>query len=325
MSKWLDQLRTRRTDFPPIALTKLTKAPSVSSVSAPGEGSQKNDIVDQYLDMDTLPAVGTDTPPNELTKLTEGASVSNVSAAGEGLQKNVFADKHPDMDALPADSTGGLPAQSGVAQGSVNTAPAPIALLDEMLQAIATSTLWSDLDAILEKAQQQYQAGELTAAQVEELAQRTADRARVIPAEVPPARLSALLQENPIQHVHSRVLGEKVILAADSAKVGADMEGVVYRESELRLMPGRSPEQVCAIHRAKCAIDGELIEPPGQEVAVPTEELLQRAQTDVDACQICGKVAWWYQASGERICGVCHPKPQQNRNRKEAALACVAA
>ena len=135
--------------------------------------------------------------------------------------------------------------------------------------------------------------------------------------------LSGLLLEHPVQRVHSRVLGEEVLFAADGAEVEAKMAGMVYRESELGLMPGLSPEQVRAIHLAKCVFDGELVEPPGKKITVPTEELIQRAQTDVDACQNCGNVAWWCQASGERTCGVCHPSPQQNQERKEAAFACA--
>jgi hypothetical protein len=36
----------------------------------------------------------------------------------------------------------------------------------------------------------------------------------------------------------------------------------VYRESELRLLPGKTPEQVKAIHLAKQTLDGEVVDQP---------------------------------------------------------------
>jgi len=39
-------------------------------------------------------------------------------------------------------------------------------------------------------------------------------------------------------------------------------------------------------------------------------EDLRPPATDDDTCPRCGQSAWWGKASGERICGVCHPDPR---------------
>ena len=36
-----------------------------------------------------------------------------------------------------------------------------------------------------------------------------------------------------------------------------------------------------------------------------------------EVCRCCGKVAWWTKASGQRVCGVCHPDPR--RKTRQAA------
>ena len=39
-------------------------------------------------------------------------------------------------------------------------------------------------------------------------------------------------------------------------------------------------------------------------------EGLKDAKTPA-ACRCCGRSAWWTKASGQRVCGVCHPEPRQ--------------
>ena len=53
--------------------------------------------------------------------------------------------------------------------------------------------------------------------------------------------------------------------------------------------------------------------PQGDEEApgiIWAEDLLPGPQNgDADACPCCGKIAWWTKITGQRVCGVCHPKP----------------
>lgn len=143
----------------------------------------------------------------------------------------------------------------------------------DLHQRIQQATTWTDLEAVLNDAQQQYEAGELTVDQVEELAQIAQQEALTLPEGADQLRLSDLFSETPIRQVYSKVLDEVVLFVADGVDVPADLEGVVYRASELRRMPGRSPEQVRAIHTTKKTFDGQL-DHPGEDAILPAEELL---------------------------------------------------
>ena len=139
-----------------------------------------------------------------------------------------------------------------------STAPAA----DEFHQVVQQAKSWEDRGAILDRVQAAFDAGHIDQEVAEDLALQTANQSRQLPERGPAAgelRLCDLFKENPIRWVRSRVLGETVIFAADGVELPADLEGVVYRESELRQMPGRPPEQVRAIHATKKAFDGELI------------------------------------------------------------------
>jgi hypothetical protein len=104
------------------------------------------------------------------------------------------------------------------------------------------------------------------------------DRSRQIPDEG--ERLSELLTRQPVVRVHSRLLGEVVVWAADNAEVPEDTPEVVYRESELRLLVGLAPAEVRAIHAAKRSFDGEVVEGSPEldsEQAIPSHALYTRS------------------------------------------------
>ena len=135
----------------------------------------------------------------------------------------------------------------------------PVNLAVELEQAIRQAQSWRELETALERTQTAYKAGDLDTEAVERLATQAAQEAQAMPEQTDDLRLSHLFDEAPIRRVHSKILNEVVVFAADGVELPADLEGVVYRASELRQMPGRSPEQVRAIHQVKREFDGELI------------------------------------------------------------------
>lgn len=198
------------------------------------------------------------------------------------------------------------------------TLPDALSLAEELQQVILRATTWANLETALERAQAAYQAGELDAEEVEGLARIAQQEAQTLPENAEELRLSHLFDENPIRRVYSRVLGDTVILAADGVELPADLEGVVYRASELRQIPGWSPEQVKKIHTTKKEVDGEVVQIPrgaGGEAEgqrIPAEVLIDAETPDI--CRCCGRVNWWTKPSGQRVCGVCHPEPRPSPN-----------
>jgi len=75
--------------------------------------------------------------------------------------------------------------------------------------------------------------------------------------------LSELLCAYPVVRVQSQVLREDVLWVADDVEIPADNDLVVYRETELRQLVGKTPTQLRAIHAVKRAIDGEIVAPDG--------------------------------------------------------------
>ena len=67
------------------------------------------------------------------------------------------------------------------------------------------------------------------------------------------------MSEGKTARVHSRVLCEDVLFAADVAEIPLDNHLVVYREAELRELVGKTPEQLRKIHEVKKGIDGEIL------------------------------------------------------------------
>jgi hypothetical protein len=129
---------------------------------------------------------------------------------------------------------------------------------------------WDELWSILADAQQLFVEGLLPGKQVDELSRRCQDRARELspsaqekqpdkPLPLQKQRLSDLFRGAPLHRVYSRVLGEEVLWARDDAEIPKGNTLVVYRQSELPRMVGKTPDQVRAIHLAKKALDGELM------------------------------------------------------------------
>lgn len=182
---------------------------------------------------------------------------------------------------------------------------------EELHQRIQQATTWTDLEAVLDDAQQQFQAGELTAEDVERLAEIAQQEALTLPENVDQLRLSQLFSETPVRRVRSEVLGEVILFAADHATIPEDNSLVIYRQSELKQLVGCSPERLRAIHASKQVLDGELVEVVDHGgKAIWAEDLLEVAQVEPGRCPTCHRTEWWTKDSGERICGICHPRPR---------------
>ena len=185
----------------------------------------------------------------------------------------------------------------------------PASQRDTVAQAIEQAQSWADLSALCKQIDEAYHEGQLSGNEVETLTAHVTQKSSELPEPEPQQRLSSLLADKPIQRVRSAVLGEDVLWAADTAEIPKDNALVVYRESELRELVGRSPDALRAIHRCKRCLDMELVEPCAEEgERIDAETLL--GHTEDDSCYACGKSNWWTKANGQRMCCVCHPKPR---------------
>jgi hypothetical protein len=76
------------------------------------------------------------------------------------------------------------------------------------------------------------------------------------------------------RRVHSKVLDEIIILAADNAEL-PDVGGkVVYRAAEARLLVGLSPPEIRAFHEVKVFFDGIIERSTSDELQIEAADLL---------------------------------------------------
>ena len=231
----------------------------------------------KYLDQ--LRRDSQDTRVGSLTKLTEGASVGFVSAWGVGS---------------PAEKTSGSAIQA----------------------AIVGARSWQDLSRLCEDIDAAYRADNIDAEAADELTNLVRQRFREVPendAALLEMPLSQFAQSGICREVHSKILDEQVLRAADNAEVPADTPLAVYRASELRLLDGASPEMIRAVHQVKGVFDGEVVEDPPElspdDQVIPSEALYARtSDTPPDTCPACRQGQWWTDRLSERhVCRVCHP------------------
>ena len=198
-------------------------------------------------------------PPGEVpTKPTKGPSVGSVSTLGGDFQKKYAADESPvntgsgaQEPPLPAPIRAALPVAREAGQEP------PEAALRRCIQQACD---WQDLEEALGQVQAHFEAGQLSQDQAEGLAAMAGQEAQVLSQQADEAQLGGLFRRRPVHRCRSRLLGEGVLFVADGTQVPADNNLVVYRESELRKLTGKSPAQLQAIHLAKKVFDGEVIE-----------------------------------------------------------------
>lgn len=162
---------------------------------------------------------------------------------------------------------------------SVSKAPAPAspeatasnAAFEALRREIEQATDWSDLAEAIERTKTTYEAQAITHEQAEALTTIVDQERRTLPEmakDAPPLRLSDLFRDSPVRRVWSAVLGEEVLFLADDAPEPEGNTLAVYRQSELKHLVGTDPEKLKALHRAKLAFDGEVIE--GAPPTIPT-------------------------------------------------------
>ena len=120
---------------------------------------------------------------------------------------------------------------------------------------------------------------------------------------VPSFTLDEFARSGLVRMVYSKVLGERVIWAADNVatSLSSQKKYVVYRAAELKELRGASPERLRAIHELKRTGDWELLpsRPSVEPAGPPVPE---------GVCPACRQSQWWDKA-GHKICAVCHPPP----------------
>jgi hypothetical protein len=177
----------------------------------------------------------------------------------------------------------------------------------QLLYAVKRAVFAKDLKSLVDQSDTALAAAKMTATEHESLIALAADRARQIPFSVEDMPLPEFAESGLICEVHSHVLGEDVLFAADNAQIPADNSLVVYRAAERQKLAGASPGMLKAVHAVKKQLDGEVVEPTEDAVEISAAMLL-KSGAKPSQCSACGQDRWWRQ-NGRRICGVCHPPP----------------
>jgi hypothetical protein len=176
-----------------------------------------------------------------------------------------------------------------------------------LLYAMKRAVFAKELKGLMDQSDTAFAAARMTAAEHESLTQLAADRARQIPFSVEDMPLPEFAESGLACKVHSHVLGEDVLFAADNAQVPVGNDLVVYRAAERQKLVGASPETLKAVHEVKGQFDGEVVESTSDTVEIAAATLLEPG-VKASQCSACGQERWWSQ-NGRRICGVCHPPP----------------
>ena len=149
-----------------------------------------------------------------------------------------------------------LPARLRATTPEPPTAPD---VVQALRQTILQARDWQDLEKALAHVQAAFEAGEFPQEQAEELAELAAQEGKCLPEEAGDLWLSDLFKRGPVHRCRSRLLGEDMLFTADGAQIPPGNALVVYRDSELRQMAGRTSAEVRAIHTVKRALDGEVM------------------------------------------------------------------
>jgi hypothetical protein len=77
------------------------------------------------------------------------------------------------------------------------------------------------------------------------------------------------------RQVHSKVLDEIIIIAADNAELPDFGDTVIYRAAEARLLVGMSPDEIRAFHEVKVYFDGIIERETPNESQIDAADLLR--------------------------------------------------
>ena len=143
------------------------------------------------------------------------------------------------------------------------------AALKAFREAIDNVVIVTELKPILNDIDDAERRGDLTPEETEELVQQA--RSRQIPFTFEEMDLAEFGSSGRMTEVASKVLGERVLWAADNAELQTGNDLVVYRAAELRELKNKSPEQLRRIHLTKKIMDGEVTSNPGNGREIATQ------------------------------------------------------
>ncbi len=92
--------------------------------------------------------------------------------------------------------------------------------------------------------------------------------------------LTEFARSGQFRRVHSKVLDEAIILAADNADLPDVGDTVVYRAAEARLLVGLPPEKVQAYHEVKIFFDGIIEKGDPNETQIDVTDVLPAEEGD---------------------------------------------
>jgi hypothetical protein len=150
----------------------------------------------------------------------------------------------------------------------------------ELLYAVKRAVVVTDLEDLFTKADAAYAAATITVEELESLVALATERACDVPYSIEDMPLSQFAGSGLVRKIHSRVLDEVVLFAADNAEICVANSLVVYRAKELRKLVGMPPDQLRAVHAVKKVLDGEVIE-ASADLEIPIEALLKSRTRNV--------------------------------------------
>jgi len=101
--------------------------------------------------------------------------------------------------------------------------------------------------------------------------------------------------------------------AVDWQDLGRIMDAVdaAYRQGKLGKAAAEELAQLAREVSRGIPEDQPGQDPPMEGWRVWADDLLPDVPDGGDMCGCCGRTHWWTKASGERVCGVCHPEPRE--------------
>ena len=95
------------------------------------------------------------------------------------------------------------------------------------------------------------------------------------PSTVEQMSLSRFAMSGQYRQVHSKILDEIIVLAADNAELPDFGDTVVYRAAEAQLLVGLPPEEVRAYHEVKVYFDGIIEQRDPNESQIDAADLIR--------------------------------------------------
>ena len=92
--------------------------------------------------------------------------------------------------------------------------------------------------------------------------------------------LTQFARSGQFHRIHSKVLDDVIILAADNADLPDLVDAVIYRAAEAKLLVDLPPEEVQAYHKVKVFFDGIIERADPNETRIDVADLLPAKEGD---------------------------------------------